>query len=1179
MALETKQSRRATARKKTEQHSPSSSPWILAKPTNYVATLPLMHKPVQTLETRKTRRERKKQGRGPESPHLKLSRNPLVNSYPSPSQSSLTRTLPPNLSPADFVRSSPQTQRHSPFQKHSPLNKKSPSNRDSPLQKHSPLQKNSPLPPTKNTPQVVDDDIKVEPQPVVNGYDEPKPPSTLPIENAQETPQNTLRGRPHISSPQSTRMMTSKTPMPSDEVLNILFDKLLDQLNLTPEKVAEMNSMSPQQKWSLILAQRETNAGLSCMYYIEQLVRHSQPALKEKKVKRKLLDKLHPLGKVLKELEVELRTNAEGWIDNFVASPNHGHIALIDLLKDLIQYPSLLNTTQKISILQRSPSCVHTSLTCVKALMSNRSGFTAVFNYAPSVFVITHCISFPHHKTKTLVLKLLILVLLVPSGPQKILQAFEHYRRVKGEKNRFEILVNSMFQEPMAPSYQAEVLRFINTVVQAGDGPNARIFHQQEFLNAGLDIKTIEQTLECEPDEKLMHELKEWKKSFTDVQKLTDELLIARGRANGLKQELDMTLKSLRQTKIERDSYYDHLLKMQDKSKQQDNRVKTMTDEITNLTDEQHERSYMVKQIKQLQEVNQHYRQQTSQLRNKIEESMGQEALQDIDIIDPSFEIQDQVTAFKSYTTSTIATQTIGSTSDLTDGMLHEGEAEQEALPVPEPPPLPPNIPAPPPLPNVPLPPPLPGMNTSLRKPYITNLPLPTLNWVPLRNTNDTIFDGMDDNHVIEEIDFSEFETLFQVPRFKSKEVKTQPVKKQVELFDSKRTRGILFAKRRVRKEPEVISEMISNVDLDGLITEHCELLISIVPQESERETLAKNASDYETFGEAEQFLYQLAKIPRLEERLGVMSFMGGFDEILLQTQPRIDAVLNASLSIHRSSRLKKVFEVILAFGNYMNSSKRGTATGFKLASLERLLDTNSTDKKQNLLHYITHVVEKVYPNLLLFYEDLTIGKACEVSLEMVNLDVENIKQGFKTLKEEQESDPQNFIIFSFVKQVSSKVEELLEEHQKMKHAYTEVCRIFSELPTEEPAKFFDYFRKFINSWKMAIKDNHKKNKKMAPASGLLKKPKNPEELMRDLATEAAIVATARMNKTSIQEDERVAVPEEKSKPKVEKENKKEPASEKPVKTSSVKKGREASAASDLLEDEYYSTMDGTVSW
>lgn len=36
----------------------------------------------------------------------------------------------------------------------------------------------------------------------------------------------------------------------------------------------------------------------------------------------------------------------------------------------------------------------------------------------------------------------------------------------------------------------------------------------------------------------------------------------------------------------------------------------------------------------------------------------------------------------------------------------------------------------------------------------------------------------------------------------------------------------------------------------------------------------------------------QLAKIPRLEERLGVMSFMGNFDEILLQTQPVSVALL-----------------------------------------------------------------------------------------------------------------------------------------------------------------------------------------------------------------------------------------------------------------------------------------------
>lgn len=49
----------------------------------------------------------------------------------------------------------------------------------------------------------------------------------------------------------------------------------------------------------------------------------------------------------------------------------------------------------------------------------------------------------------------------------------------------------------------------------------------------------------------------------------------------------------------------------------------------------------------------------------------------------------------------------------------------------------------------------------------------------------------MSDEYVIEEIDFSEFETLFQVPRFKTKEAKQAVKPKQLEILDSKRSRGI----------------------------------------------------------------------------------------------------------------------------------------------------------------------------------------------------------------------------------------------------------------------------------------------------------------------------------------------------------------------------------------------------
>lgn len=96
------------------------------------------------------------------------------------------------------------------------------------------------------------------------------------------------------------------------------------------------------------------------------------------------------------------------------------------------------------------------------------------------------------------------------------------------------------------------------------------------------------------------------------------------------------------------------------------------------------------------------------------------------------------------------------------------------------------------------------------------------------------------------------------------------------------------------------------------------------------------------------------------------------------------------------------VLQIILALGNYMNSSKRGAVYGFKLQSLDlvkkkkkrnrifrrfksshyffyticlflfsQLLDTKSTDRKLTLLHYIANVVKEKYTQVSLFYNEL----------------------------------------------------------------------------------------------------------------------------------------------------------------------------------------------------------------
>ena len=94
------------------------------------------------------------------------------------------------------------------------------------------------------------------------------------------------------------------------------------------------------------------------MFYIEQLVRHTQPDLKEKRPKKRLLLNLQPLSKVLKDLEEDIRTNPnDSWVKDFVNSPNHGHVALVDLIKDIVDNSSTITrkNPKKYAVLDRDP--------------------------------------------------------------------------------------------------------------------------------------------------------------------------------------------------------------------------------------------------------------------------------------------------------------------------------------------------------------------------------------------------------------------------------------------------------------------------------------------------------------------------------------------------------------------------------------------------------------------------------------------------------------------------------------------------------------------------------------------------------------------------------------------------------------------------------------------------------
>ena len=79
-----------------------------------------------------------------------------------------------------------------------------------------------------------------------------------------------------------------------------------------------------------------------------------------------------------------------------------------------------------------------------------------------------------------------------------------------------------------------------------------------------------------------------------------------------------------------------------------------------------------------------------------------------------------------------------------------------------------------------------------------------------------------------------------------------------------------------------------------------------------------------------------------------------------------------ACKEIQSSSKLAKLFEIILAVGNFVNfGSARGGAYGFKIAHLSKLKEFRSNDKQMHLMGFIVAFTQRRFPVLIDFHTDL----------------------------------------------------------------------------------------------------------------------------------------------------------------------------------------------------------------
>ncbi|KAK6645426.1 hypothetical protein RUM43_001703 [Polyplax serrata] len=261
--------------------------------------------------------------------------------------------------------------------------------------------------------------------------------------------------------------------------------------------------------------------------------------------------------------------------------------------------------------------------------------------------------------------------------------------------------------------------------------------------------------------------------------------------------------------------------------------------------------------------------------------------------------------------------------------------------------------------------------------------------------------------------------------------------------------------------------------------------LIDYLPPADQLGKLREVISQYDDLTEAEQFAVTISDIKRLHPRLKSLSFRQRFSEIVQEIKPDIVAGTAACEEVKRSNKFARILELILLLGNYMNSgSRNGQAFGFEISFLPKLTSTKDVDNKTTLLHFLVETIEKKFPELLNFYEQLEhVDRASRVSLDNIQKILRQMDSSLKNL----ETDLQNSKVpqcdddlfftsmSSFAKEARQQFEILQNMFKNMDSLYSDLAEFYAfdklKYTLEE---FFGDIKTFKDLFQQAHKDNVK---------------------------------------------------------------------------------------------------------
>ncbi|KAI3850609.1 hypothetical protein MKX03_011428 [Papaver bracteatum] len=225
----------------------------------------------------------------------------------------------------------------------------------------------------------------------------------------------------------------------------------------------------------------------------------------------------------------------------------------------------------------------------------------------------------------------------------------------------------------------------------------------------------------------------------------------------------------------------------------------------------------------------------------------------------------------------------------------------------------------------------------------------------------------------------------------------------KVQLIDLRRAYNceIMLTKVKIPL-PDLMGSVLA-LDDSALDVDQVDNLIKFCPTKEEMELLKGYNGDKENLGKCEQFFLELMKVPRVESKLRVFSFRIQFNTQVSDLRRDLNIVNSAAEEIRNSDKLKRIMQTILSLGNALNQgTARGSAIGFRLDSLLKLIDTRARNNKMTLMHYLCKVIADKLPELLDFQKDLgKLEASSKIQLKYLAEEMQAISKGLEKVEKE----------------------------------------------------------------------------------------------------------------------------------------------------------------------------------